>query len=244
MNRYNTILAQFWFSEHAISIYTHLIEKWSGSIQDISNWTQLQRIQIYRNLPFLFEKWCIFTTKLGKRTLYHANNPQILRKEYEDIQKNTLYTLDDLEQKFKNQENNTDIYFWKGIKAIHYSYQDILNTLSLWGIFYRITWENSPKLIEQKYIPSSYKKERDILGIKRKIILSEKAFGLKQRKLERHEKVVREKDCMLDDDTMFTIYGDKVALVDFKKETVIIINSHEISAFQKKIFELLYKKLH
>jgi sugar-specific transcriptional regulator TrmB len=243
MNRYFTILSQFWLSPHAINIYTNLIEKWSGNIQDIATWTQLQRVQIYRNLPSLFEKGCLFTTQIGKRTLYHANNPQILRREYEQIQKNTLYTLGELEQKFKNQKNNTDIYFWKGIKAIQYSYQDILDTLWEKWIFYRITWENSPKLIEQKYIPSNYKKERDTLGIRRQIILSEKAFALKQRKLERHEKIVRDKDCILDDDTMFTIYGDKVALVDFKKETVVIIDNPEISAFQKKIFELLYKKL-
>ncbi len=243
MNRYSTILSQFWFSPHAINIYTNLIEKWSGSIQDIAVWTELQRVQIYRNLPSLLEKGCIFTTQVGKRTLYHANNPQILRREYEEIQKNTLYTLDDLEQKFKNQKNNTEIYFWKGSKAIHYSYQDILDTLGSGETFYRITGENSPNLIEQKYIPVNYKKQRDILWIKRHIILSEKAFSLKQRKLERHEKIVRDKDCHLDDDTMFTIYGEKIALVDFKKETVVIIDNPEISRFQKKIFELLYKKL-
>lgn len=75
------------------------------------------------------------------------------------------------------------------------------------------------------------------------MILSEKSFAQKKRKLEREEKTVLSRDIILDDNIMFTIYGDKISLIDFNKQTAILIESPEMARFQEKIFKLLYKKL-
>jgi adenylate kinase family enzyme len=73
--------------------------------------------------------------------------------------------------------------------------------------------------------------------------MSESAYTQKKRKLEREEKIVSSKDILLDDNIMFTIYGDKISLIDFNKETAIVIESPEMARFQEKIFRLLYKKI-
>lgn len=107
----------------------------------------------------------------------------------------------------------------------------------------RITSELESEEIKTKFQPKDYISQRDALGIQRKIILSEKSFTQKKRKLEREEKVVSSKDIVLDDNIMFTIYGDKISLIDFNKQTAILIESPEMARFQEKIFKFLFKKL-
>jgi hypothetical protein len=109
--------------------------------------------------------------------------------------------------------------------------------------FLRITSELDNEKIKKQFQPRDYISKRDALWIERSLILSEKAYAQKSRKLEREEKVVNSKDIMLDDNIMFTIYGNKISLIDFNKETAIIIESPEMARFQEKIFKLLFKKL-
>lgn len=107
----------------------------------------------------------------------------------------------------------------------------------------RITSELESEKVKTEFQPKNYISQRDKLGIERRLILSEKAYKQKKRKLERDEKVVNSRDIMLDDNIMFTIYGDKLSLIDFNKETAIIIESPEMARFQEKVFKLLFKKL-
>ncbi len=47
----------------------------------------------------------------------------------------------------------------------------------------------------------------------------------------------------LNQNVTMTIYGDKIAFIDFSEEHSIIIENPMIADFQRKIFKLLYKKL-
>ena len=73
--------------------------------------------------------------------------------------------------------------------------------------------------------------------------MSDKTAKMKQPKLEREIRIINTKKDDFDDNIIFTIYADKVSFVDLNTETSIIIDSPEIAAFQKKIFQLLFRKL-
>ena len=75
------------------------------------------------------------------------------------------------------------------------------------------------------------------------IIFSDNIASQKIPKLEREMKIIDSKTMRFDDNIIFTIYGNKISLIDFNKETCIIIESKELAEFQEKVFKLLFKKL-
>jgi hypothetical protein len=75
------------------------------------------------------------------------------------------------------------------------------------------------------------------------VISSSKAAVPKQKRLERDIIVIPKEYDEFDQDVTMTIYGDKVAYIDYSSESSIIIDNPMIADFQKKLFKLLYKKL-
>jgi hypothetical protein len=110
-------------------------------------------------------------------------------------------------------------------------------------MFYRISSEINSQEIFDTYLPKNYHRDRDKKEIERMIIYSDKTAALKQKKLEREMRTIDSKVMRFDDNIIFTIYGDKISLIDFNKETAIIIESPEMARFQEKVFKLLFKKL-
>ena len=75
------------------------------------------------------------------------------------------------------------------------------------------------------------------------VISSSKAAIPKQKRLERDILIIPKEYDEFNQDVTMTIYGDKVAFIDFGQENSIIIENPMIADFQKKRFRLLYKKL-
>ena len=75
------------------------------------------------------------------------------------------------------------------------------------------------------------------------VISSSKAAIPKQKRLERDILIIPKEYDEFNQDVTMTIYGDKVAFIDFGQENSIIIENPMIAEFQKKLFRLLYKKL-
>ncbi len=75
------------------------------------------------------------------------------------------------------------------------------------------------------------------------VISSSKAAIPKQKRLERDILIIPKEYDEFNQDVTMTIYGDKVAFIDFGQENSIIIENPMIADFQKKLFRLLYKKL-
>lgn len=243
MKKYLHILEKIGIPEHAAKIYITLLETWPVWISCISNDSWLQRVQIYRNLPFLIEKELVFITKKWKRNIYAPASPELLKEEYMQLQKNTFHVLDELWDKYTNLENRTHITFGQWKTAIKNVYHDVLATFPNGWTFFRISSEVNSQEIFDTFLPKDYRKERDRRWIERMIIYSDTTAALKQKKLEREMRTIDSRIMKFDDNIMFTIYGDKISLIDFNKETAIIIESPEMARFQEKVFKLLFKKL-
>ncbi len=243
MQKYINLLKWIWFNENATKIYISLLDNWPSSVLDIANYTHLHRVQIYRLLPYLIDWWFVLISKLWKRKIYNPAQPDIITQEYEKILKNQKGIIDELNNKYSNLTKKTNVIFKKWLKGIHNIYNDIVNTLNPWEVFYRITSEVDVDKINSHYIPKWYKEKRDKKEIWRYIIMSDKTAKLKKPKLEREVKIIDSKKEKFDDNIIFTIYSDKVSYVDFNTETSILIESREIADFQKKVFKLLFKNL-
>jgi hypothetical protein len=53
----------------------------------------------------------VFVIQKGKRKIYSPASPNILKSEYELLQQNTFHVLDELGEKYKNSQNQTNIVF-------------------------------------------------------------------------------------------------------------------------------------
>ncbi|MCH2189203.1 hypothetical protein MK079_05255 [Candidatus Gracilibacteria bacterium] len=243
MKKYIKLLQGIGVDELSSQIYLCLLENGELSITHISKYTSLHRTQIYRLIPYLLEIGLVIELYQGKRKVYKPAHPEKINREYQKMISDNTKSIHELTHKFDSLEKNTNISFYKGLTGIKKVYHDIVDTLGQGGIFYRITSELDSKYIKSYYQPKDYISLRDKKEIERYVILSDKAFKDKQPKLERDVRVIKNSVDSFDDNISFTIYDDKMSFVDFNSETSIIIESPQIARFQKKIFQLLFKKL-
>jgi hypothetical protein len=73
--------------------------------------------------------------------------------------------------------------------------------------------------------------------------MSSKSAKEKNPRLERELVMIPENIDDFDQNISMTIYGDKVAYIDFTNESSIIIENPMIAEFQRKLFMLNYKNL-
>lgn len=240
---YIQLLKWIWLSENSAKIYLSLLNNWICAISDLTNYTWLHRVQIYRLIPILIENWFIFETIKWKRKFYKPANPEKINLEYTKIFENNKPVIESLKENFNKIEKKTNITLNTWLKWIQNTYNDVVESLKKWETFYRITSELDSEKTNNYYIPKDYKTKRDKKEIQRYIIMTDKTASYKKPKLEREIKIIDGQKEDFTDNIIFTIYANKISFIDFNTETSIIIESKEIAEFQKKIFKLLFKKL-
>jgi len=127
----------------------------------------------------------------------------------------------------------------KGVTAV---FADIVSTLGDDEIFYRVTSEVDVEKVNT-YLPTNYRTVRDKKKLQRYVIMSANAAKVKQKRLDRDLVVMPPSMDDFRDNVFMTIYGHKVAYIDFNTETAITIANPMIAEFQKKLFKLAYNSL-
>lgn len=127
----------------------------------------------------------------------------------------------------------------KGITAV---FGDIVASLAEDETFYRVTSEVDVEKVNT-YLPANYRSLRDKKKLQRYVIMSANAAKVKQKRLDRDLVVIPPSVDDFRDNVLMTIYGHKVAYIDFNTETSITIENAMIAEFQKKLFKLAYNSL-
>ncbi len=150
--------------------------------------------------------------------------------------------MSELMTKYEQLGKNIVVSYQEWALWVTRVFDDIVESLPVGAVFYRISAEND---VEKSniYLPKDYREKRDKKKLERMVISSSKAAIPKRKRLERDLVIIPKEFDEFDQDITMTIYGDKVAFIDFGKENSIIIENPMIADFQKKIFQLLYKKL-
>lgn len=243
MKKYLWILEQIWLSKNSGLIYLSLLEHGKSSITDITTNTWLHRVQIYRLLPYLIETEFVLVTTKWKKKYYLPANPSKINDAYQDLQERNKWSINKLVEKYSNLEKKPNVIYSEWAKSITNVFNDIVDSLDKWDVFYRITSETDVERINETYLPKDYRVKRDKKELERYVIMSSNAAIKKQQRLERELKIIPEKLDEFKDNVLMTIYWHKVWFIDFNTETSIIIESKEIADFQKKLFKLLYRSL-
>lgn len=241
MDKFLTLFHRIGIPEKTAKIYLDLLEYWSSSISDISKRTTLHRPEIYRFLPFLIEEHLIEEIMKWKRALYKALSPHRIEELVHEFERKNEPIIKELKNQYERCKNISVSYKeWRaGISRV---FDDIVESLPKWSVFYRISAENNVEK-SNTYLPKDYREKRDKKNLERIVISSHKAATVKQKRLERDIIVIPKEYDLFDQDVTMTIYGDKVAYIDFASESSIIIENPMIADFQKKLFMLVYKQL-
>lgn len=242
MNRFITLFERLGIGEKTARIYLDLLEYGDSSIADIVKRTSLHRPEIYRFIPFLIEEELVEETLHGKRTLYRALSPNRIEQLIQEFEKHNTPLVNELKNKYGKLWKNISVTYQEWRTGVTKVFEDIVNSLPKWSVFYRVSTENDVAKANT-YLPSNYREKRDKKNLERYVIMSSKSAKSKHPRLERELVIIPENIDDFDQNISMTIYGDKVAYIDFSNESSIVIENPLIAEFQRKLFMLTYKNL-
>jgi len=243
MNRFEHLLTGIGLSENAAKIYLSLLDLGSTTITEISNTTKLQRVQIYRILPQLLEMQLVIVSIRWKKKFYTPASPERIEQVYIQIQEQNRGSINELMKKYQARQSKSSISYFQGEKWLQHIFWDIVESLEKWDIFYRITSETDTNYINEHYLPKNYRELRDKKKLERYVIMSSHSAKWKKPRLERDLKIIPENIDDFKNNVLMTVYKNKLAYMDFSKESAVLIENQEIAEFQKKLFMLLFKRL-
>lgn len=237
------ILEKIGLTKHESAIYLALVELGPSNISKISEKTTIHRPLIYKAIPSLIEKRLITESKRQKGTVYIAEPPNRLETLFDDLRIDFFEILPDLEDSYSNNEQKPKVRFLEGKDGTKRTFDDIVRSLNKGDVFYRYSSNKDGQEKKDKYVPRSYRSLRDSKQLQREVITNSQTAKHKVPRLERDIKIMPNDFGPFEHNVTETIYGNKVAFIDYNSETAMIIESRAIAEFQKHIFKMLYKKL-
>jgi len=242
MEKYIWILQSLWVHEHGAKIYLSLLQRGEKSIAELTKITSLYRMEIYRQLPFLIESGLVIEIPRWKRKTYISASPHKIQDMYQDQKYQIDRHVEKLIEQYAFSDKKPKVIYQEWKKALAYVFSDIVNSLSEWEVFYRISSEKDVD-IANTYLPSNYREKRDKKQLERYVIMSESWAKKKKARLERELVTIPPELDEFEDNISLTIYADKIAYIDFSTETSIIIENKPLVDFHKKMFRIMYMSL-
>ncbi len=232
-------------------IYDVLLSSGNLPVNEIIKKTHLKRGIVYKSLYDLIDKGLVSEDSSKKKLHFKAEHPfklsDLVEQQYKEALKNqnTLSSiLPQLVSSFKSAGNKPGIKVYEGVDGIKDVFMDIINTKEkVYSI--RQTADLYPGLYD--WFQKVYKPLRRDKKIWTDVILTEEtpyATGYLLKEPEKYREIRYIKDSMLPKGIEMDIYGDKVAFINFTKDTdlfAIVIQNPLIVNTQKSLFSLAWE---
>ena len=236
------VLKQLGLTRDESAIYLGLLQNGEATIGALAKRTGLYRPALYKLVPDLIEKGLVARAKTqSKQQHYCAESPEKLEFLFDNAKRRLDEALPELVGLYSHRDVRPSVRFLEGAAGIRAVFSDILASSKRGDTFYR--YSSITTLPSGRYLPNEYEEIRDKKQLERLVITNAPMAKSKPPKLEREMRVVPAEFDLFDDNVTHLIYGDKVAVIDYNTETAIVIESKVIANFQRKLFQLLYRKL-
>ena len=218
----------------------------------ISRLTKIKRTTVYDTLNSLIKKGIAHKIDNGGTTYFSVLNPNDLVKYIESEKKEILYVYDQKISSMQTIVNELNtlksskptrpmVKYYEGEKGLREAYEDTLKSSEDIRAYANIK-EMHDGL--PHFFPEYYKRRSDS-GIFIHTICPDNKESLERSKLDSKE--MREIRFIDMNKYEFTpeinIYDNKVLFASWTEKMAVVIESHEIADFQKKVFDVLYEKL-
>ncbi len=232
------------FSEKEALVYLALLELGKRTVSPIARKSGINRTTVYDILESLISKGLVSIS--GKEPLqeYVAESPdKILKKIQDEIEtkQQELLQAQNLVPQLKSLHNITDrpkVMFYEGMKGVEQVYEDTLASHETILAYANV---NEMHKALPDYFPKYYKR-RTNKGIHIKAIVPSNEAGVERAGKDAEE--ARESALVPADKVYFSpeinIYDNKVMIASWKEKLGIIIESKEISAAMKTIYNLAW----
>lgn len=241
-------LLQLELTEKEIAAYITLLEKGAGSVQDISRTLGINRVTIYSAIEALKRKGLAAETKRGKRTLFVAESPDILRDfletKKEDIKRQekllsnliipTLSLID------ANKPDKPEIRFFEGKRGINMVYdtyvlrsRDLIGCGSYESAIKTTSWKDEEWFLNQI-------KKRKIIY---RVILADTPLDREfaQRFKEYYHVKFLPLDWQMTAD--IHVFGSYVSLMSYETFGTTLIKDRSIAQSMKMYLEFMWERL-
>lgn len=241
----NNILHKLGLSYPEDKIYLCLLRLHWANISTLSKETGVYRPTLYRVLPVLIEKNLVTKTQAGKRTLYVAEDPNVLHSFADEIKTELESALPDLSRLYEGSQKRPIIRFYEGKKAIQHIYENMMGESKKGDAYYRYESPRGDYKKFGRYYPNIYwKRATGPEGeIEKYVITNEETNKNRRIRLMRHSKAIPASFDSFDYNITQLIFKNKVAFIDFDTETATVIENQRFAEFQLKIFKMLFQKL-
>lgn len=234
-----TILQNLGLNEKEAKVYLACLELGSATVQEVSDKAGVKRTSVYNFLEDMKARGFITEVKHGKRILLNAEDPHALLKKADDQKKQLEEMLPEFMSIYNLPGEKPTVKFYQGVQGLKRIYEDTLTEDS--PIHLISDYEQMFKAIDPEWM-WSYAKERTKKGIK--------AFSIAQTGVNGKEVRLRDKVQMRETrfvqsvqfETEINIYGDKVAMLSFRRPYFgVIIENRAIAQTMLSMWRIIWR---
>lgn len=241
--RSEDILGQAGLTLHEASVYTAMLGSGPCSISTIVRNSGLHRPAVYVALPALLAKGLVSTALTGKRKEYIAEEPEKLEQLFEERERQFKRAIVEFGRTYHKKKTKPSIKVVEGSEGLRSVLEDLAHTMKPGETFFRASSRDLGTDVE-KFVPREFREVRDAKKLEQLVITNSALKGSPHKKrLECYSKMIPPSEDPFTYDIAQLIYGDKVAFVDYKEETALIIENPRFAKFQERLFRSLFKRL-
>lgn len=241
----NEVLAQLGLDERAVAIYRALLALGPSSIRTIAERAGVNRGSTYECLKALQQQGIVTLLPKGKRRYFSAREPEVLLQLAQERQNRLELAMRQLKSRIipelhhlKPDFSAANVQFYEGDAGIEQVLRDILNRVGeqadpVYSVF------SSKPIRRHLYRPfPTFTAQRIARGIRVRVIAigdGGESAKLSERKWIRTQGPV--------DAAYIAIYPPRCAIISLASDnypTAVVIDSREVAAAQKIIFDTLW----
>ncbi len=233
------ILEQLDLKDKEAAVYLACLELGTATVTQIAKKAGIKRPYFYDLADYLLKRGLIKQTKKGKKTLFSAADPEKLKRLEEEKLKRLEEVLPELKSLYKITGTKPRIYFYEGRAGVDEINKD---TLCYKGEAVAFSTERF-LTADDKKLAREFIRERVKNKLKVRVIgpVSNEFLEIKKRdEDELRETKMLPKD-LYESNVEISIYGNKVAVVNYRENFGFIIESSDVAKPLKMIFELIWR---
>lgn len=231
-----------------IEIYLALLQMGEALVQDLSAKTKIKRTTVYSILDILVQKGLAVFTDKGFHRFYYAENPKKVllyfkdqKQNIENQEKKFASVLPELSGLYNINATKPKIRFYEGVEGLKQIYEETLLLKSHEEILAYGSATLIHKILGDEWI-ENYLSRRVKSKIMQRAIVEDSEEGRFHQANDNNEN--RQTLLIPKDKFLFTneinIFGSKLAIVSFKDQMGVIIESADVAGTQRAIFELAW----
>ncbi len=223
-----------------VAVYLAALELGTATVGEVAKKAGIKRTSVYNFLPEMKTAGLISEIKKGRTNLIIPSDPQMLIARTQENLTNVKSALPELLGLFNLPAHKPKVRFYEGVEGIKTAYQDILDTGDT--IYGFSDYEKMFTLMPADYL-WSFPPERVKRKIKFYCIAQDGPKGREVKKQDKeHWRETRL--AKTDFETEINIYGNKVAMMSFRRPgAAVIIEDTAIAKTLKSVWKAWWENL-